>query len=61
MVTAQTHRKMPWKFKILQKYGTMVTLGSDAHIDVDIANTEYSDKVLKAADFPVELIANTSS
>ena len=25
----------------------MVTLGSDAHIDVDIANTEYSDKVLK--------------
>ena len=46
--------------KYCKKYGTMVTLGSDAHIDVDIANTEYSDKVLKAADFPVELIANTS-
>ena len=46
--------------KYCKKYGTMVTLGSDAHIDVDIANTEYSDKVLTAADFPVELIANPS-
>lgn len=46
--------------KCCKKYGTMITLGSDAHIDVDIANTEYSSKILEAADFPEELIANTS-
>lgn len=46
--------------KYCKKYGTMVTLGSDAHVDVDIANTEYSAKVIKEADFPEELIANTS-
>lgn len=43
-----------------KKYGTMITLGSDAHVDVDIVNTEYSGKLLKEAGFPEELIANTS-
>lgn len=46
--------------KYCKKYGTMITLGSDAHIDADIANTEYSSKILEAADFPEELVANTS-
>ena len=43
-----------------KKYGTMVTLGSDAHVDVDIVNTEYSERLLAEADFPEELVANTS-
>jgi putative hydrolase len=38
----------------------MVTLGSDAHVDVDIVNTEYSQRLLLEADFPEELVANTS-
>ena len=37
-----------------------VVLGSDAHVDVGIADTTYSSKVLKEAEFPDELIANTS-
>lgn len=43
-----------------KKYGTMITLGSDAHIDTEIGDTTYSDRVLQAAEFPEELIANTS-
>ncbi len=43
-----------------KKYGTMITLGSDAHIDIDIANTKYSSKIIEMANFPEELIANTS-
>lgn len=43
-----------------KKYGTMITLGSDAHVDMDIANTKYSAKLLEEVDFPEELVANTS-
>lgn len=43
-----------------KKVGTMVVLGSDAHVDVDIANTKYSSKLLEEVDFPEKLIANTS-
>lgn len=43
-----------------KKYGTVITLGSDAHVDVDILNTDYSGKLIKDTDFPEELIANTS-
>ena len=46
--------------KLCKKCGVMVTLGSDAHIDIDIANTRYSSAVLREAEFPEELIANTS-
>ena len=38
----------------------MVVLGSDAHVDVDIANTRYSSKLLEEVDFPQELVANLS-
>lgn len=38
----------------------MVVLGSDAHVDVEIADTYYSAKVIREVDFPEELIANTS-
>lgn len=49
--------------KMLQackKYGTMITLGSDSHIDVDIAGYQYAMKAVERADFPEELVANTS-
>lgn len=44
--------------KICKKCGAMITLGSDAHTDCDIGNICYSQKVLKEAEFPEELIAN---
>lgn len=43
-----------------KKYGTMITLGSDAHVDMDIARTDYSARLLAEAGFPEELVANTS-
>lgn len=46
--------------ELCMKEGAMVVLGSDAHVDVDIANTEYSSKLLQEIDFPEELVANTS-
>ena len=46
--------------ELCKETGTMVVLGSDAHVDVDIANTTYSSKVLREVEFPEELVANTS-
>ena len=43
-----------------KEFGTMITLGSDAHIDEDIARTECSAPLLSEVDFPEELIVNTS-
>lgn len=43
-----------------KKHGTMVTLGTDAHVDVAIADYAYAEEVLKEADFPQELIANVT-
>lgn len=43
-----------------KKYGAMVVLGTDAHVDVSIAEYQYAKEVLKETDFPEELIANTS-
>lgn len=55
-----THDNALEMLKYCKKYGALVALGSDAHVDVDIVNTEYSGKILKEADFPEELVANTS-
>ena len=46
--------------KYCKKNETMIVLGSDAHFDTGIADYTYADEVLKEADFPEELIANTS-
>ena len=46
--------------KLCKKAGAKIVLGSDAHVDIDIANTRYSSKVLRDADFPEELVANLS-
>lgn len=43
-----------------KEFGTMITLGSDAHVDTEIACTDYSARVIQEVDFPEELIANTS-
>lgn len=43
-----------------KKYDTMVVLGTDAHVDVSIAEYQYAQEVLRETDFPEELIANTS-
>ncbi len=46
--------------KYCRKYGTEVIMGSDAHIDLDVGNHEHSMKVLRDADFPEELVINSS-
>lgn len=46
--------------KECKKQGAMIVLGSDSHVDVDIAEYSYAEEVLKKADFPEELIANLS-
>lgn len=46
--------------KLCKEAGVKIVLGSDAHVDQDIANTKYSSKVLQDAEFPEELIANLS-
>lgn len=43
-----------------KKYEAMIVLGSDAHFDTAIAEYPYVSEVLTEADFPEELIANTS-
>ena len=46
--------------RLCKKYQVMITLGSDAHIENDVANHSLSDRVLLEADFPEELIVNRS-
>ena len=49
--------------KMLQackKYGTHVSMGSDAHIDLDVGNHALSEEVIREADFPEELVINSS-
>lgn len=55
-----THHNAVKMLKLCKKYETMVVLGSDAHVDVDIADYKYAVKVLEETEFPEELIANTS-
>lgn len=45
---------------LCKKYGTSISLGSDAHIKYDIANFDYAKEVLEITDFPEDLIVNTS-
>lgn len=46
--------------KCCMKYGTMISLGSDAHVEEDVGNFEYAERLLKEVAFPPELIANES-
>lgn len=46
--------------ELCKKYQVQITLGSDAHMDVDLAEYECALEILKECDFPEELIVNTS-
>ncbi|MBB5335214.1 phosphatase [Pectinatus brassicae] len=46
--------------KQCQKYHTSIIMDSDAHIDGDVGNHQYSQELLQQANFPEELIINTS-
>ena len=41
-----------------KRCGTMVIMGSDAHIDLDVGNHASSREVIEAAGFPEELVIN---
>ncbi|MFI3170946.1 MAG: phosphatase [Eubacteriales bacterium] len=43
-----------------KKYKADVSLGSDAHVDIDLANFKRTELLLETYDFPEELIVNTS-
>ena len=40
--------------------GVMIVLGSDSHVDTDIAEYPYVEEILRETDFPEELVANVS-
>lgn len=43
-----------------KKYQAEIVLGTDSHVDATIGEYEYAYEALREADFPEELIANTS-
>ena len=45
---------------LCKQYGVPVILGSDAHVDADIAAYESALKLLEECSFPDELVVNTS-
>lgn len=47
--------------KLCKKHGAMISLGSDAHCEFDIANYGNIQKLLDEVNFPKELIINTST
>ena len=46
--------------ELCKAQGVSVIMGSDAHIDLDAGNHEYSLSLLQEIDFPEELVVNTS-
>lgn len=44
-----------------KKYNTAVIMGSDAHIDFDVGNHDFSKEVIEENNFPEELIINTDT
>ena len=40
--------------------GVMIVLGSDSHVDADIAEYPYAEEILRETDFPEKLVANVS-
>ena len=55
--TMENCRDMLWECR---KQEVMVVLGSDSHVDADIAEYQYAARALSEVNFPDELIANTS-
>ena len=46
--------------KECKAHGVMIVLGSDSHVDADIAEYPYAEEILRETDFPEELVANVS-
>lgn len=46
--------------ELCKKYQVMISLGSDAHFDLDLAAYECAMELLEECDFPEELVVNTS-
>ncbi len=46
--------------ELCKKYKVPISLGSDAHVDIDIGNFQYAQIVLEECKFPKELIVNRS-
>ena len=46
--------------EMCEKYHAMVSLGSDAHMDLDLGNLKRVEEIMKEAKFPEELVINTS-
>ncbi|MBQ7705737.1 MAG: phosphatase [Selenomonadaceae bacterium] len=44
-----------------QKYQTEIIMGSDAHIDFDVGNHEFSQEVITENNFPENLVVNSSA
>ncbi len=42
-----------------KKHGTMVIMGSDAHIDLDVGNHTCAQELIKKYQFPEELVINS--
>lgn len=45
---------------LCKEYGVQVVLGTDSHVDTAIADYKEAEELLKAADFPEELVANAT-
>lgn len=46
--------------RFCKKYETQITLGTDSHVDMTIADYTCAEELLRKVDFPEELVANTS-
>lgn len=46
---------------LCKKYGVPVSIGSDAHFMDVVGQHEHNEVILKEADFPMELVMNTSA
>ena len=55
--TRENDRKM---LNLCKEYQVPISIGSDAHVDVDLANFNLALQLIEECDFPEELVVNTS-
>ena len=55
--TRENDRKM---LNLCKEYQVSISIGSDAHVDVDLANFNLALQLIEECDFPEELVVNTS-
>lgn len=54
-----TEKNIREMLKYCKQYGVPVTVGSDAHLDLDAGKLDLAQKILKECDFPEELVVTT--